>query len=350
MGCVTKWLLAAGALLVVTALSGCGGNGSKKLSGSGSTFIKPVMDKWIAEYDKEKGGVEINYQGQGSTAGIRQTTEKAVHFGCTDAVLTAEQRQDAEREGGEMIHIPLVMGGVVPAYNLPGVDKPLHFSGEVLADIFYGDITRWNDPRIQADNKDIQLPDLKISVVHRAEGSGTTAIFTEFLSTVSPKWKNKAGTTIDWPVGSGEKGNPAVADNIGRSAGSIGYVELLYALQKKDKIQYGAVRNKAGKFIRADLPSVRAAAASLKTVPDDLCFSLVKEYAGADAYPICGTTWAVLYRDQSGDAGHELVKFLTWVVHDGQKYAEQMHYVPLPESLVRRIDEKLKTIIVDRGS
>jgi phosphate transport system substrate-binding protein len=308
------------------------------------------MDKWTDVYSREKGEIDINYQGQGSTAGIRQMTEKAVHFGCTDAFLTEEQRKDAAREGGEVIHIPLVMGGVVPVYNLPGVDKPLKFTGEVLADIFHGDITNWNDPKIQADNKDIQLPDLKISVVHRAEGSGTTAIFTEFLSTVSPKWKDKVGTTIDWPVGSGEKGNPAVADNISRGAGSIGYVELLYALQKKDKIRYGAVQNKAGKFILADLPSVRAAAASLKTVPEDLCFSLVKGYEGEDAYPISGTTWAVLYKNQSGDAGHELVKFLTWVVHDGQKYAEQMHYAPLPETLVRRIDEKLKTIIVDRGS
>jgi phosphate transport system substrate-binding protein len=340
-------LLLAGAFLVLTGFSGCRSNSAKKLSGSGSTFIKPVMDKWTDVYGKEKGEVDINYQGQGSTAGIKQMTEKAVNFGCTDAFMTAEQLETARKEGGEVLHIPLVMGGVVPAYNLPGVDKPLNFTGAVLADIFHGDITNWNDPKIQADNKDVKLPDLKISVVHRAEGSGTTAIFTEFLSTVSPKWKEKIGsnTTVKWPVGSGEKGNPAVADNIGRSPGSIGYVELLYALQKKD-IKYGAVQNKAGKFILADLPSVRAAAASLKEVPEDLSISLVKNYDGADAYPICGTTWAVLYQNQSGDAGHELVKFLTWVVHDGQKYAEQMYYAPLPETLVKRVDEKLKTIKV----
>jgi phosphate ABC transporter phosphate-binding protein len=343
--------IAKGLVLVLTPLmligcGGCGAGGSgKKLSGSGSTFVKPVMDKWIDVYSKEKGGFEINYQGQGSTAGIKQMIEKAVNFGCTDAPMTPEQREKAQKEGGEVVHIPLVMGGVVPAYNLPDVDKPLNFTGEVLAGIFLGDITNWNDDRIKADNKGVQLPDLKISVVHRAEGSGTTAIFTEYLSTVSSTWKNKVGTntTVDWPVGSGEKGNPAVADNIGRSRGSIGYVELLYALQKKD-IQFGAVQNKAKKFIRADLKSVRAAAASLKKIPDDLCFSIVKDYEGEDAYPISGTTWAVLYQNQSGDTGHELVKFFTWIVHEGQKHAEQMHYAPLPESLVQRIDEKLKTI------
>jgi phosphate transport system substrate-binding protein len=349
VGRLAKGLVLGLAILSVTGCAGCtgsGGAGAHKLSGSGSTFIKPVMDKWIDVYTREKGGLDLNYQGQGSTAGIKQMTEKAVNFGCTDAPMTPEQLDLAKNEGGEVIHIPLVIGGVVPAYNLPGIDKPLNFTAEVLVGIFLGDITNWNDDRIKADNKGVELPDLKISVVHRAEGSGTTAIFTEFLSTVD-KWKNKVGsnTTVDWPVGSGEKGNPAVADNIARNPGSIGYVELLYALQKKD-IQYGAVRNKAKKFIHADLPSVRAAAGSLKSYPDNLCYSIVKDYEGADAYPISGTTWAVLYQNQSGDAGHELVKFLRWVVHDGQKHAEQMHYAALPDKLVQRIDEKLKTIKV----
>jgi phosphate transport system substrate-binding protein len=346
---MAKGLALALALTTLTGCAGCtsGGGGTHKLSGSGSTFIKPVMDKWIDVYSKEKGSLEINYQGQGSTAGIKQMTEKAVNIGCTDAPMTPEQLDKAKKEGGEVVHIPLVMGGVVPAYNVPGLDKPLNFTGEVLADIFLGKITNWNDKLIKADNKDAKLPDLKISVVHRAEGSGTTAIFTEYLSLVSDEWKKKIGsnTTVDWPVGSGEKGNPAVADNIGRSPGSIGYVELLYALQKKD-IQYGAVQNKARKFILADLKSVRAAAGSLKSYPENLCFSIVKEYEGDDAYPISGTTWAVLYQNQSGDTGHELVKFLTWAIHDGQKYAEQMHYAPLPEKLVQRIEEKLKTIKV----
>ncbi len=333
---------------VALALGGCmrDGGSAVKLSGSGSTFVKPAMDKWIDVYSKDKGGVEINYQGQGSTAGIKQMTERAVNFGCTDAFLTDEQLAAARQEGGEVVHVPLVMGGVVPAYNLPGIDRPLNFTGEVLAAIFLGDITNWNDQKIQALNEGVKLPDLKISTVHRAEGSGTTAIFTEFLSKSSPKWKEKVGTStaVTWPVGSGEKGNPAVADNIGRSPGSIGYVELLYALQKKD-IKYGAVKNRAGQFVLADLQSVSAAAASLTDVPADLRFSIV-DAPGEGSYPISGTTWAVLYRKQSGDAGRELVKFFQWVVHDGQRYSEKMHYAPLPQALVRRIDEKLKTIQV----
>lgn len=335
------------ACLALTGCNGGGGAGAHKLSGSGSTFIKPVMDKWIEVYSAGKAGLEINYQGQGSTAGIKQMTEKAVHFGCTDVPMTPEQLDRARQEGGEVLHVPLVVGGVVPAYNLPGIDKPLNFTGEVLAGIFLGDIRNWSDVRLKADNPDAALPDLKISVVHRAEGSGTTAIFTEYLSAVSSQWKSAvgAGATVDWPVGSGEKGNPAVADNIARSPGSIGYVELLYALRKKT-IQFGAVRNKAKHFILADLRNVRAAAESVKNYPDNLCFSLVRDYEGADAYPISGTTWAVLYRNQSGDAGRELIAFLTWIVHDGQQYAERMHYAPLPEKLVRRIEATLKTIKV----
>jgi phosphate transport system substrate-binding protein len=335
------------AALALTGCGGCAGGGSKvKLSGSGSTFVKPAMDKWIDVYSKDKGGVEINYQGQGSTAGIKQMTEKATNFGGTDAFMTDEQLAAAKKEGGEVVHIPLVMGGVVPAYNLPGIDKPLNFTGEVLAAIFLGDIKNWNDPKIKALNEGVNLPDKEISVVHRAEGSGTTAIFTEFLSKSSPKWKDKVGTntTVTWPVGSGEKGNPAVADNIGRTAGGIGYVELIYALQKKD-IKYGAVKNKAGKFILADLKSVSAAAASLKDIPADLRFTIV-DADGDESYPISGTTWAVLYQEQKGDAGRELVKFLTWAVHDGQQHSEKMHYARLPEALVQRIDEKLKTIKV----
>jgi phosphate transport system substrate-binding protein len=332
----------------VLALTGCGGTGGSKvkLSGSGSTFVKPVMDKWIDVYSKDKGGLEINYQGQGSTAGIKQMTERAVNFGCTDAFLTDEQLAAAKKEGGEVVHVPLVMGGVVPAYHLPGVDKPLNFTGEVLADIFLGDIKNWNDPKIKALNEGVNLPDKAISVVHRAEGSGTTAIFTEFLSKSSPKWKEKVGTstTVTWPVGSGEKGNPAVADNIGRTEGAIGYVELIYALQKKD-IKYGAVKNKAGKFVLADLKSVSAAAASLKDIPPDLRFTIV-DAPGEESYPISGTTWAVLYQKQQGDAGRELVKFFQWVVHDGQQHSEKMHYARLPEALVQRIDDTLKTIQV----
>jgi phosphate transport system substrate-binding protein len=343
----SRVLAIGGMLLALTGCGGCSNSGGKvKLSGSGSTFVKPAMDKWVEVYCKDKGNIEINYQPQGSTAGIKQMREKATNFGCTDAFMSDEDLEAAKKEGGDIVHIPLVMGGVVPAYNLPGLDKPLNFTGEVLAAIFLGDIKNWNDDKLKALNEGVQLPDLKISVVHRAEGSGTTAIFTEFLSKSSPKWKEKVGsnTTVTWPVGSGEQGNPRVADNIGRTAGAIGYVELIYVLQKKD-IKYGAVKNKAGKFIRADLKSVSAAAASLKDIPADLRFTIV-DAPGDDSYPISGTTWAVLYQNQQGDTGRELVKFFKWVVHDGQKYSEQMQYAALPQALVQRIDEKLNTIKV----
>jgi phosphate transport system substrate-binding protein len=348
---ICKSLLLAVIALLPLSGCGCGGGsgegGSKKLSGSGSSFVKPIMDKWIDVYCREKGNLEINYQKNGSTAGINQMIDKSVDFACTDVPMTEDQLKEARKEGGEVVHIPLVCGGVVPAYNLPGIDKPLRFRGKVLADIFHGDITRWNDDRIKADNKDIDLPNLKISVVNRSGGSGTTAIFTEYLAKVSPeKWEKLAGPMVKWPTGSGEKDNAAVADNIGRSRGAIGYVELLYALQKKD-IMYGAVESNNGKtFILANPENVYQAAAGLKKIPDDLCFSLVKDSDTEEGYPISGTTWAVLYQSSSGDKGRQVVDLLRWAIHDGQKYAREMKYAPLPEKLVQRIDEKLNSIKV----
>jgi phosphate transport system substrate-binding protein len=340
-------VLAVGlAFLTLCGCSGCGGAaGGKKLSGSGSTFIKPIMDKWVEVYTREKGG-EINYQGIGSTAGIKQMTDQAVDFAGTDAFLTQQQLDEAAKRNGEVIHVPLAMGAIVPAYNLKGIDRPLNFTGEVLADIFRGKITKWNDPALKALNEGVALPDQAISVVHRTEGSGSTFIFTEYLSKVSPGWKDKvgAGTTVKWPVGTGEPGNPGVAGNIGNNPGSIGYIELYYALLKKDEIKFGAVKNRAGKFVLADLKKVsKAAEASLKDIPEDLRFSLT-DAPGEESYPISGTTWAVLFTNQQPETGKALVDFLTWVTHDGQKYTEAMNYAALPEALVKRIDEKLKKV------
>ena len=332
--------------LAFLVLTGCGGGSSKNVSGSGSTFIKPIMDKWIEQYTKEKGGLEINYQGTGSTAGIKQMTDQAVDFACTDAFLTQEQLAAATKRGGETVHIPLVMGAIVPAYHLKGIDKPLNFSGDVLADIFLGKITKWNDPALKALNEGVPLPNLDISVVHRTEGSGSTFIFTEYLSKVSPPWKEKVGanTAVKWPVGTGEQGNPGVAGFLGNTPGSIGYIELYYALLKAKEIQFGAVKNRAGKFVRADLKGVsKAAENSLKNIPDDLRFSLT-DADGEDSYPISGVTWAVLYTDPNPQTGKALVEFFTWAVHEGQKYSEGMHYAKLPEALVQRVDEKLKKI------
>jgi phosphate transport system substrate-binding protein len=337
------------AFLVLFGCGGCG-NGARKLSGSGSTFVKPILDKWIEEYTKEKGGLEINYQGTGSTAGIKQMTDQAVDFGCTDAFMTEEQRRVADRRGGEVVHIPLVMGALVPAYNLKGIDRPINFSGEVLAGIFLGDIKKWNDPDLQKLNEGVQLPDLDIAVVHRTEGSGSTFLFTKYLETVSSAWRASgvgAGTTVKWKTGTGEQGNPGVAGFLGYTEGSIGYIELYYALLKKDEIQFGAVQNQAGKFVRADLKGVtKAAENALKDkerIRDDLDINLI-DAPGEESYPISGTTWAVLFGDQDAQTGKALVEFFTWATHEGQKYNEGMNYAKLPEALVQRIDAQLQKI------
>jgi phosphate ABC transporter phosphate-binding protein len=333
---------------MILSLPGCS-NGTKSLSGSGSTFIKPIMDKWIDVYTKEKGG-EINYQGSGSTAGIKQMTDQAVDFGCTDAFMTQEQRRIAVKRGGDVLHIPLVMGAIVPAYNLKGVEKPIRFSGDVLGRIFLGDIKKWNHPDLQNLNDGVKLPDLDIAVVHRTEGSGSTFIFTSYLQKASPAWQKSgvgAGTTVKWKTGTGEQGNPGVAGFLGQTQGSIGYVELYYALLKKDEIQYGAVENSEHKFIHADLKSVTEAANNAlrdkERVTDDLNLDLL-DAPGAESYPISGTTWAVLYADQEPARGKMLFDFLSWAIHEGQKYNESMHYARLPESLVQRIDEKLQKV------
>ncbi|HTU89843.1 MAG TPA: phosphate ABC transporter substrate-binding protein PstS [Gemmataceae bacterium] len=332
-------------------LIGCGdGNSARKLSGSGSTFLKPIMDKWIEAYTKEKGDLEINYQGTGSTAGIKQMTDQAVDFGCTDAFMTPEQLQLAAKQGGDVVHIPLVMGAIVPAYHLKGIDRPIRFSGEVLAGIFLGDINKWNDPALQKLNEKIKLPDLNIAVVHRTEGSGSTFIFTSYLNKVSAAWQQSgigADTTIQWKTGTGEQGNPGVAGFLSQTEGSIGYIELYYALLKKDEIQFGAVQNHDGKFIRASLQSVTAAAENAiqdnKRIGDDLSLDLI-DAPGAESYPISGATWAVFYANQEPQRGKMLVDFFTWATHEGQKYNESMHYARLPEALVKRIDEKLRKI------
>jgi len=348
---ISKWLsLGLASLFLV----GCGGGGSSssKLSGSGSTFIKPIMDKWIEQYTKDKGNLEINYQATGSTAGIKQMTDQAVDFGCTDAFMTDEQFQLAKKQGGDVVHIPLVMGAIVPAYNLKGIDTPIRFSGEVLARIFLGEIQKWNDPDLQKLNEGVELPDLKISVVHRTEGSGSTFIFTSYLQKVSTAWQKSgvgAGTTVKWKAenSTGEQGNPGVAGSISQNNGSIGYIELYYALLKQKEIKYGAVQNHDGKFILADLKSVTSAAENAlkekQRVKEDLNIDLL-DVSGPDSYPISGTTWAVLYTNQDPQRGKALVDFFTWATHEGQKYNESMHYARLPEALVTRIDEKLQKI------
>ena len=295
------------------ACVGCGGAGAKpRLNGAGSTFVYPMMSKWAAEYDKAKG-VEVNYQSIGSGGGIQQMTAKTADFGCTDGPMNEEQLKKAKEVGGDVFHIPLVMGAVVPAYNLEEVKEPLVFSGPVLADIFLGKIKKWDDKAIQDLNPGVQLPSKDIGVVHRSDGSGTTYIWVDYLSKVSPEWKKKVGTatSVDWPTGEGAKGNEGVSGRVKDAPGTIGYIELIYALQ--NNIPFGKVQNKAGTAIKADLASITAAAEnSLTNIPEDLRYSIT-DADGKDSYPICGTTWAVLYVNQPADKGQQVVDFLRLV-------------------------------------
>ncbi|MFL5245297.1 MAG: phosphate ABC transporter substrate-binding protein PstS [Gemmataceae bacterium] len=343
--------LASGAIAMGVVLLfqfGCGGGNEKpRLNGAGSTFVYPMMSKWASEYDKAKG-VEVNYQSIGSGGGIQQMTAKTVDFGCTDGPMNEEQLKKAKETGGDVVHIPLVMGAVVPAYNLDDVKEPLTFSGPVLADIYLGKIKKWNDKALQDLNPKASLPNKEIAVVHRSDGSGTTYIWVDYLSKVSPEWKKKVGvgTSVDWPCGEGAKGNEGVAGRVKSSSGSIGYIELIYALQTK--IEYGQVVNKEGAAIKADLKSVTAASDNvLRNIPDDLRYSITNA-EGKDSYPISGTVWAVVYENQPTKNGQAVVDFLRWITHEGQQYAEELHYAKLPKGLVERLDKKLDSIKVGK--
>jgi phosphate transport system substrate-binding protein len=336
--------------LLSCGMVGCGGckgqGGDQRLNGGGSTFVYPMMSKWAKEYEKAKG-VQVNYQSIGSGGGIQKMTSKDFDFGCSDAPLDQEQLAEAQKNGGEVLHIPLVMGPVVPIYNLPDVDKekPLKFNGEVLAGIFLGNITKWNDSKLKKLNPDVDLPNKKIVVVHRSDGSGTTYIWVDYLSQVSEEWKEKVGvaTSVKWPTGVGQKGNEAMARQTASTPGAIAYVELTYAVQKK--IPYGLVANKAGRYIKPDIKSVREAAknALAKEIPDDLVLHIANA-DGKDSYPISGTVYAVIYKTLPKGKGEEVVKLFRWLIHEGQDYTESLDYAGLPKELIGRIDKKLDEV------
>jgi len=314
---------------------------AKNLTGAGATFPYPIYSKWFDAYNK-KTDVQVNYQSVGSGAGIQQLIQKTVDFGASDAPMTDEQLKSAP---GEILHIPTVMGAVAITYNLPGVSTGLKFSPDVIAGIFLGNITRWNDPKIAADNPGVNLPDMAITVVHRSEGSGTTNIFTDYLSSVSPEWKSKVGTStsVNWPVGIGAKGNEGVAGQVRQTPRAFGYVELAYAVQ--NKMSYGLVKNQAGQFVEPTLDStVAAAAASASKMPDDLRVSIVNA-PGENSYPIAGYTYILVYKDQAdGSKGKALVDLLWWGVHDGEAYAKDLLYAPLPSNVVTKVEAKIKSI------
>ena len=342
---MNRTLKTAGFLVLgmsLVGVLGCG-SGKPRINGAGATFIYPMMSKWAAEYDKAKG-VEVNYQSIGSGGGIQQMTAKTADFGSSDGPMNDEQLQKARDTGGEVLHIPLAMGAVVPAYNLEGTTEPLTFTGPLLADIFLGKIKKWNDNAIRDLNPNVILPDKDIGVVHRSDGSGTTYVWVDYLAKVSPEWKKRVGvaTSVDWPVGEGAKGNEGVAKRVRETPGALGYIELIYALQ--NDIKFALVKNKEGVAIKADLKSVTAAADNaLKDIPEDLRYSIT-DASGKDSYPLSGTNWAVLYVNQPAKKGQLVVDFLRWVIHDGQQYCGELHYATLPPGIVERGEKKLASI------
>ncbi len=315
--------------------------GQTTLNGAGATFPNPMYQKWFSEYHKSHPDIQFNYQSIGSGGGIRQVLAQTVDFGASDGPMTDEQLAEAKTK---ILHIPTVLGAVVPAYNVPGVNTELKFTPEALAGIFLGKITTWNDPAIAKANPGVNLPNQTIILVHRSDGSGTTYIFTDYLSKVSSDWANGPGkgTSVKWPVGLGGKGNEGVAGMIRQMQGGIGYIELIYAVQ--NKIDYGLVRNAAGTFVKASLESVTAAAASAKSMPADFRVSITNP-PGKDAYPISSFTW-LLIPEKSKEAakGKILADFLNWMVDDGQKMTADLTYAPLPENVAQKVKGTIKLV------
>jgi phosphate transport system substrate-binding protein len=332
-------------LLLVCVLLPLGVFGQTTLNGAGATFPYPIYSKWFSEYHKLHSDVQINYQSIGSGGGIRQVTEATVEFGASDMPMTDEQLKEAEGKlKTKVLNIPTVLGAVVPVYNIPGVGGEIKFTPEVLAGIFLGHITNWNDKAIAAANPDVKLPSQDIVVVHRSDGSGTTFIFTDYLSKVSSDWKNQvgSGTSVKWPKGLGGKGNEGVAGSIRQLAGSVGYVELIYAVQ--NKIPYGSVKNAAGNFVKASLEGVTAAAASAPKMPADFRVSITNA-PGKDAYPISSFTWLLIPAQSKDPAkGKILSDFLSWMVGDGQTMTSALSYAPLPENVAAKVKEAIKQV------
>jgi phosphate transport system substrate-binding protein len=311
------------------------------INGAGATFPYPIYSKWFSEYHNQHSDVQINYQSIGSGGGIRQVLAGTVDFGASDGPMTDEQLGQAKIK---IQHLPTVLGAVVPAYNVPGVTQDLKFSGDTLANIFMGKISTWNDPAIAKDNPGVNLPSQQIIVVHRSDGSGTNYIWTDYLSKVSEEWKSSIGkgTSVKWLVGLGAKGNEGVSGMIRQNPGAIGYVELIYALQ--NKITFGTVKNVGGEYVKASLESTTAAAASLKNMPADYRISITNA-PGKGAYPISSFTWLLLpTKAQDANKHKMLIDFCNWMITDGQKYAKDLNYAPLPQSVVDKEKATLNSI------
>jgi len=331
--------LATGALFSVVAAAQ-----SVDLTGAGATFPYPIYSKWFSDYAKSTG-VKINYQSIGSGGGIRQLSEQTVDFGASDGPMSDTELANAK--GGPVLHFPTVMGAVVITYNVPGLTRPLNLTGDAIADIFAGKITKWNDAQIVAQNRGVALPNSDILVVHRSDGSGTTYIFRDYLTSVSPSWSSTLGKgkEIKWPVGLGGKGNEGVAGQVKQTPGSIGYVELAYA--KQNQLPYANVRNAAGRFVTPSIASVTAAAASMK-LPKNTDYRIsIANAPGKDSYPISSMTWLLVYQNQPDRVkGAKLVDFLRWAYNNGEKSAASLDYAPLPSAMVAQLKTRVKTIRV----
>lgn len=332
-------------LALLIAILGGAASAQVQLNGAGATFPGVIYSKWFDVY-KQNTGVQINYQAIGSGAGIKQVTEGTVDFGASDGPMSEEQLKDAQsKRGTEILHIPTVMGGIVLSYNLPSVSKKLKLDGKTIADIFLGKITKWDDAKIKALNPGVSLPNKAILVAHRSDGSGTTFIFTNYLSKVSSDWKSKVGnnTSVNWPVGLGGKGNDGVAGLIKQTEGALGYVELAYAVQ--NKLPYAYLKNKSGNFVDANFNTVtEAAAGAVKNMPSDLR-AIITDSDGKNAYPISGFTWLLIYKNmQDKEKATALVKFLHWAMEKGESYANGLYYAPLPKEVVKLCEKKINTI------
>jgi phosphate transport system substrate-binding protein len=320
------------------------GRADMLINGAGATFPYPIYSKWFDVYAKENPGIHFNYQSIGSGGGIRMFGAKTVDFGASDAPLTDEQIKDLH---GEVFHFPTVMGADVIAYNIPGFTGTLRLTGPLVADIFMGTITKWNDPAITSLNPGAKLPDQDIVVCHRSDGSGTTYIFADYLSKVSPAWAKDIGksTSLKWPVGLGGKGNEGVTALVQQTPGAIGYIELIYALS--NHIPYAELKNHDGKWLKASLDGVTASAAgAAANMPKDFRVSIT-DAPGAKAYPISSFTYLLIYPKYTDkDKGEQIKKFINWELHEGQKYAPELNYAPLPAQVVKLEEQQLKKVVV----
>ena len=312
------------------------------INGAGATFPYPLYSKWFSDYAQIDPSVKFNYQSIGSGGGIKQITAQTVDFGASDKFLSDAELQAAP---GKLLHIPTVMGAVVVIYELPGISKGLKLSSQDLADIFLGKITKWNDRRIADENPGMTLPDKPIVVVHRSDGSGTTSIFTDYLTTVNEEWASKVGkgASVKWPIGLGGKGNEGVAGQVKNIQYSIGYVELAYAVE--NKLPYAYPKNSEGQYVEPTIKSISAAAAgAVKNMPRDYRVSLVNQ-PGKNTYPVVGFTWLLVYEQQKDKVvGRKIVEFLNWSLHKGQKMAAPLLYAPLPEQVVKLVEKTIKQI------